>query len=186
MSTVAQSPRLWTAEEFANRPDPGYLEELVKGRIVAMPPPGLRHGYICLTVGSILRAFVDDHNLGRCFSNDAGTITERDPDSVRGPDLCFYSFERLPSELLPVGYAEAPPDLVVEVLSPHDRWPKVLVKVGEYLEAGVTVVVVLDPESSTVRLFRVDGSDVALGGSDELAIPDLLPEFRVQVARLFA
>jgi Uma2 family endonuclease len=44
MATVTE---LLTAAEFGSRPDPGYPEELVQGRIVTMPPPTPRHGQIC-------------------------------------------------------------------------------------------------------------------------------------------
>ena len=48
MSTaIAAIPILMTAEEYAQRPDPGYPEELVRGRIVPMSQPNRRHGQIC-------------------------------------------------------------------------------------------------------------------------------------------
>jgi Uma2 family endonuclease len=48
MSTASVTvPPLLTAEQFAERPDPGYPEELVKGRVVPMPVPQPRHGEIC-------------------------------------------------------------------------------------------------------------------------------------------
>ena len=52
MSTALQP--VLTAEEFGRRPDPGYPEELVRGRIVSMSPPNPRHGQICNKVGRIL------------------------------------------------------------------------------------------------------------------------------------
>jgi hypothetical protein len=57
MSTAAQL--LYTAEEFARRPDPGYPEELVRGRIVSTPPQP-RHGQVCAKVLGILGNFADD------------------------------------------------------------------------------------------------------------------------------
>jgi len=47
---TAEMLGLMTAEEFGKRPDPGYPEELVRGRIVAMSVPDKRHGYVCLKV----------------------------------------------------------------------------------------------------------------------------------------
>jgi Uma2 family endonuclease len=186
MATAPQpaSPLL-TAQEFARRPDPGYPEELERGRIVAMPPPGFRHGRICLRVGRILGNHVDERDLGHVLSNDAGVVTERGPDSVRGPDISFYRFERLPKDSDPEGYPDVAPDLVLEVLSPHDRWPKVLVKVAEYLNLGVAVVGVLDPARRTLYLFDGDEPVRLLGEADELALPALLGDFRVKVSRFF-
>jgi Uma2 family endonuclease len=186
MSTApATVPTLLTAEEFARRPDPGYPEELVRGRIVPMSMPKPRHGEICSRVNRILGNFAEDHDLGRVLCNDTGVITERGPDTVRGADVCFYSFARVPKGPLPDRYLDTPPDLIVEVLSPHDRWPRVLAKVAEYLEAGTSAVVVLDDERRQAHVYRVDGATQVLGADAELTIPDLLGEFRVRVGRFF-
>ena len=54
MSTASlTTAALLTAEEFAQRPDPGYPEELVRGRIVPMPISRPRHGEICSRVGRV-------------------------------------------------------------------------------------------------------------------------------------
>jgi Uma2 family endonuclease len=188
MATAPQTttaPALLTAEEFARRPDPGHPEELVKGRIVAMPPPGFRHGRVCAKVTRILGNLAEERDLGHVLSNDAGVVTERGPDSVRGPDVSFYRFERLPKDARPTGYPDIPPDLVFEVLSPDDRWKKVRGKVVEYIEAGVAVVCVLDPERRTLHLYEADLPDRVLSEADELTLPVLLGEFRVAVDRFF-
>jgi Uma2 family endonuclease len=186
MSTAtATSERLLTAEEFANRPDPGYPEELVRGRIVTTPPPNARHGQVCLKAGRLLGNYADEHNLGHVLSNDAGVITEHGPDSVRGPDISFYSYAKLPKGPLPQAYPEMPPDLVVEVRSHDDRWPKVLAKVAEYLTAGVAAVIVLDPEEGAAFVYEGDEAVRILREDDELALPEILGEFRVAVKRFF-
>jgi Uma2 family endonuclease len=176
-------PVLLTAEEFARRPDPGHPEELVKGRIVAMPPPGFRHGELCAQAVFLLKSFLKESDLGRVLSNDAGVITERGPDSVRGPDVSFYRYERLPKEARPEGYPAVPPDLVLEILSPADHWPKVLAKVVEYLDAGVAAVCVIDPEQRSLHLYEGDQAVRILREADELALPALLGDFRVAVSR---
>ena len=53
---IGDRPALLTAEQFAERPDPGYPEELVKGRIVAMSVPKPRHGEICSNAVFICRS----------------------------------------------------------------------------------------------------------------------------------
>lgn len=76
-----------------------------------------------------------------------------------------------------------PPDLIIEVLSPDDRWPKVLAKVGEYLEAGVAVVGVLDPGARTMHLYEGDNPVRILAADHELALSALLDAFRVPIRR---
>jgi Uma2 family endonuclease len=127
-----------SAEQFAERPDPGYPEELVRRRIVTTPQPKPRRGEICNKAGRILGNYAEERDLGRVLSNDSGVIPERSPDTVRGADISFYSFARVPTGPLPDHYLDTPPDLVVEVLSPGDRWPNELRKVAEYVDAGVT------------------------------------------------
>ena len=176
---------LYTAEEFARCLDPGYPEELVRGRIVAMPVPGSRHGKVCFNAAYQVGRFLEDHDVGQVLTNDSGVITERGPDTVRGADVSFYSYERVPKGPLPRGYLDVAPDLVFEVLSPEDRWRKVLGKVAEYLDAGVQVVVVLDPERRMIHVFTDDEPTRILTDRDELTIPGLLGDFRVPVHRFF-
>lgn len=184
MSTVPKSPKaMMTAEEFAQRPDPGHPEELVRGRIVPMTVSDRRHGQICNKVGRILGNFAEEHDLGHVLNNDSAVVTERDPDTVRGADVPFYSYQRLPRGPLPRAYGSEMPELVVEVRSRSDRWPKVLAKVAEYLDAGVSTVLVLDDEPSRAHLFTNDGNEV-LGPDDELTFPGILPGFAVAVRRL--
>jgi Uma2 family endonuclease len=179
------TPALLTAEEFARRPDPGYPEELVRGRVVAITMPKPRHGEICSRVVRILGDCAEQRDLGRVLSNDTGVITERGPDTVRGADICFYSFTRVPKGPLPDRYLDVAPDLVVEVLSPTDRWPKVLAKVAEYLDAGTMIVLVLDDQRRVAHLYQADATTRILGADDELAIPELLGDFRVRIGRFF-
>lgn len=173
MATTA-APRLLTAEEFADRPDSGRPEELVRGRIAPMTPPDRRHGYVCLKVGRVLADFVETHDLGRVLSDDSVVITERPPDTVRGADVCYYSFARLPRGRLAQGYGPEVPELVVEVRSPGDRWGAIQAKVGEYLRAGVLAVLVIDPDAESAHLFRADAPPRAVAGEDELTLPGIL------------
>jgi len=92
--TIAASPTplLLTAEEFAEQPDDGRFLEPVRGRILEKERPKPAHGYYCANISGILRDFVRAHDLGRIVSNDSGVVTERGPDTVRGPGVAFYSY----------------------------------------------------------------------------------------------
>lgn len=182
---MAIAEALMTAVEFGRRPDPGHPEELVRGRIVPMPSPDRRHGYVCNKAGRIFGNFAEERDLGRVLSNDSGVITERDPDTVRGADVAFYSYARLPKGPLKSGYGPEVPELVIEVRSKSDRWRDVHEKVAEYLKAGVSVVVVLDPEPRTAHLFAADEPPRRLEADDELTLPGLLDGFAARVGRFF-
>ena len=186
MTTPSTAKKLMTAEEFAEMPQPkdGSKQELIRGVIVAMPPPGGRHGYCCSRTDRRLGNFVEDNRLGFVLCNDAGFISERDPDTVRGPDISFWSLERLPE--LPDGYIPIPPDLAIEVVSPSDHFTRVQAKVREYLNKGVRMVWVIDPEDRSVSVYRALDRVVILTETGVLSGEDVVPGFTCRVADLFA
>jgi Uma2 family endonuclease len=182
---MATALTLLTAEQFLELPDNGQPSELVRGEVIYMPPPGFPHGVVCSNVVRIVGRFLDDHDIGTLTSNDAGVVTERGPDTVRGADAAFYSYQRIPKGARPSGYPKVAPNVTFEVLSPSQRWPKVLAKVGEYLDADVKAVCVLDPDNQTAHVYRADRAPEVFQRDDELLLPEISPEFRVPVKRFF-
>jgi Uma2 family endonuclease len=185
MVTVAQ--KLITAEEFAEMPDPvdGSKEELVRGVIVTMPPPGFRHGATQVRVTSILDQFARPRKLGR-VTVETGVITERDPDTVRGPDVSYWSAERLPLDQEPQGYPDVPADLCVEVLSSAKAMRRVREKIREYFTRGVLMVWIVDPEERTVTVYRSPDEARLFHESATLTGDDVLPGFACPVSELFS
>lgn len=177
-------PTLLTAEEFA-RQYAGRRAELVKGVVVELPMAFPKHGKVCGRVAKHLMIFVDDHDLGHVMINDSFVRITENPSTVRGPDVSFYSYERLPRGEVPGGLLPAVPDLVFEVRSPTDTWTKAFAKVIEYLEAGVRVVVLIDPDTATASVYRPDELQQIHDNGDELTLPDVLPGFAVPVRKFF-
>jgi Uma2 family endonuclease len=183
---MSTATALLTAEEFLTLTDDGPPRELVRGRIVTMNVPNFEHGILCGRCSYLLQRYLEQHNIGQVTTNDAGVITERNPDSVRGPDVAFFSYQRVPRERGRLkGYPPEPPEIAFEVLSPSDEWKDVLTKVAEYLKAGVLVVCVVDPGEDEVRLYFPDRRDETLTGDAEIAFPAILPGFSLKVADLF-
>jgi Uma2 family endonuclease len=180
---MATVETLLTAEEYRLLPDNGHPTELVRGRIVNLNIPTPRHGYHCNTIGRLLGNFVEENDLGRVMNNDSAVVTEHGPDTVRGPDVSFYSYSRLPKGPLPEGYVDVAPEVVFEVRSPTDRWKKIFAKVAEYLNADVLVVCVLDPQTETLTVYQADELPHVLTADEELALPAPLEGFRVTVRR---
>jgi len=176
--------KLITAEEFARMPNPpdGSRQELVRGRIETMPPPGGRHGFCCSKMDRRVGGFIEQHGLGSVFANDTGFITGQGPDTVRGADVSFWSKERLPE--IPEGYIDVAPDLAIEVLSPHDRFARLQLKVNEYLTKGVRLIWIVDPEDRSVTVYRPNQQPAILFENDTLAGEDVLPGFSCLVAEL--
>ena len=183
MSTV-QRP-LVTIAEFERMPDPpdGPRLELVRGEVEVMPPPKGKHGICCSRIAWRLMSHVTPGNLGWVTTNDTGVVLERGPDTVRGPDVAYWSIARQPEE--PDAYFEIPPDIAVEVLSPDDRRGPVRAKIKEYLFYGVPLVWLVDPELRTVTVYAGRMRGTELDEDDTLDGGEVLPGFTCKVADLF-
>lgn len=130
--------------------------------------------------------FAKPRALGEAWVGDIGFWLEHDPDTVRVPDVAFIRQERLRAVGDAVGFWPEVPDLVVEVISPTDRYTDVDDKVAEWLAAGVLTVLVVNPRRQTVREFRADGSDRLFRITDTLDGGEVLPGWQMPVSELFA
>ena len=182
---MATVDALLTAEQYQALPDNGQPTELVRGRIVPMNVPYPRHGQICAALVYLLRHYLEGDDRGHVVSNDAGVVTERNPDTVRGADIAFYSYARVPKGPFPRGYLAVAPEVAFEVLSPFDRLPPVLAKVVEYLDAGVLAVCILDEQTRTLTVYRHDQPPQVLSADQEFALPEFLSGFGVLVRQFF-
>jgi Uma2 family endonuclease len=185
MPTAAAQDCL-TAEEFFALPEPadGSRQELVRGKVETVPNPGLEHGEVTGNAYIQLKTFASLHKLGRVFV-ESGTLVDRNPDTVRGPDVSFYSKERLPLDLRVIAYHDQPPDLCVEVVTPSNTRRKLRDKVKEYFFAGVRAVWLIDPEDRSVTVFTEPLEGRVLSEGKILDGGDVLPGFACPVADLF-
>ena len=174
---------LMTAAELLQTPGLGRCE-LIHGELISMTPAGFEHGRIAAEIGWALKEYVKRRPLGTVTGAETGFQIGRDPDTVRAPDAAFICADRVPPTPVRGVFPEAP-DLAVEVVSPGDRASEVAAKVRDWLAAGCRMVWVIDPETTTVTVYRGRDQIAILGSSDALVGDDVLPGFSVQVGSLF-
>jgi Uma2 family endonuclease len=187
MATATTRPM--TADEFfawANRPENrGHCWELDEGEVVEMPPPGEIHGILCSFIAHLLWGYVFERGKGAVAGNDTGLLVKKRPGTVRGPDIMLFD-ENRPLHKLSRKFSERIPRLIVEVLSPSDKMPKVNRRISQYLKRGVPLVWLVDPETRTVTVYR-HGKDFEVVREHEVVTgEDVLPKLRYRVADLFA
>jgi Uma2 family endonuclease len=186
MSTVTTTRM--TVEEFyewVHRPEnANKWFELVRGEVIELPAPTKPHGAICMNVGRIVSTYTFQLGKGYVTSNDSGVLLERDPDTVRGPDVAYYEDADHFVDLHPK-YGEHPPLLAVEVLSPYDRADSLIEKINVYLRTGVRLVWVVNPATRSVTIYQPDRPLVRLDESQELTGDPILPGFRCRVVDFF-
>lgn len=175
---------LVSADEFLRLHEHDSGVELVNGVITRLPMPGLQHGEVCWNAGFIIGGFVKQHKLGRMFGNDSFVRTT--PTGVRGADVMFISYTTLPANVpTPVGAITPPLELVVEVRSPTDSFADLDDKADEYLRAGVRVVLVLDPETESAGVCRLNELLQRFHNGDMVTLPEVSPAFAVPASRFF-
>ena len=187
MSTIVER-RTFTADDLLTMPE-GKHFELVYGEFVEKDV-GWESEWIGTNLIAILWTYCRQHggwvngsSAGyRCF----GESIPDDPDRVRKPDVSYIAPGRIAAGRLPTGHCEVVPDLVIEVNSPNDRYSAVEAKVDEYLQAGVRLVWVIDPQTESVRVHRLNGTVRDLGRDDEHDGEDVAPGFHCAVRELFA
>ena len=177
--------KLLTADDLLRLYGEGVRGELIRGVLHETMPTGLEHGEIAVNLSAELRNFVKPRRLGRLVTSDVGVWLERDPDTVREPDIAYFSAEKLSPSVRFTGYAEVPPDLVVEIVSPSDSPREVNDKAWMWLSYGVRLVWVVQPDTRTVDVYRPGRAVVTLDEHETLDGMDVLPGFTCAVREVF-
>ena len=176
---------LLTADDLLRLSADGVRGELIRGALSETMPAGLRHGQIAGRLTVRLGSFIESRNLGVYAASDSGVWLERDPDTVREPDVAFFSSEKSPPDERVTGYAEVAPDLVVEIVSPTDRLSAVNDKALMWLRYGARLVWVVRPEERLIDVHRDGHPVVTLDESAAIDGHDVLPGFSCAVREVF-
>jgi Uma2 family endonuclease len=173
-----------TAEDLLALPDNDKQYELVEGVLFEMSPSSRPHSRDGLRIATRLSSFVEDHNLGEVHGADGGFILRRHPDTVRSPDVAFVRKERL-AEIDDEGFLPLAPDLTIEVVSPSNTVNEMSRKVQEYLEAGTSIVWVVEPLRRQVAVHTQDPIVRIYRDGDTLDGGDVIPGFTLSVTYIF-
>ena len=184
MTTPTDTKRL-TANDLLRLYGEGVRGELIRGELCQTMPTGQEHGEIVVNLVALLRMFVKSRKLGRLTASDAGVWLERDPDTVREPDIAYFSAEKIPSGVRITGYAEVVPDLVMEVVSTNNSLREVNDKALMWLSYGVSLVWAVNPDSRSVDVYPAGRAASTLTESDTLDGLDALPGFTCAVSEVF-
>lgn len=185
------SGRFFTASDLSALPDDGWLYELVMGRLVRMPPPKARHGYLEARLGSALYTYVEQQGLGHVYVGETGfdvTLPGEAVETVLGADIAFLRAERVPlDEAEDELYFGGAPDLAVEVVSPSQYRPEMNAKAWQWLQRGTRLAWVVWPIRREVDVWTPgQEAPVTLSTAEILDGREVIPGFNDALADLFA
>lgn len=168
-------------EQFAALPDNADKRlEWIGGEIVEVVSNNTP-SEIAARIMVLLGLFVLSNKLGRLMGADGGYMVQGERYI---PDVSFISFKKQPQRSTHTWNLNAP-DLAVEVVSPSDNIPLLMIKVANYLAAG-TLVWVVYPDERTVHVFAPGDNPRILHESDTLDGGQVLPGLKLAVEDVFA
>lgn len=180
---------LMTAEEFLRLPDDGIERELIDGEVRerGMTVRNRWHSFVQIQIGYALETWrrAQKPPRGTVHGGEVGSVLFRNPDTIVGIDVAYFSPEVTERESHWTTLLDGPPVLAVEILSPSDLQEDIVDKVRKYLLAGVALVWVVDPNFETVTVYRNDIGPQLFNNEQELAGEPFLPGLRIPVASFF-
>lgn len=168
----------------ANNPDTKF-ERNANGEIIVMPPTGGETGR---RNASLIGRFIiwnEQAKLGQVF--DSSTGYKLPNGANRSPDVSWIKQERWDSltseqreKFIPLA-----PDFALELMSPSDSLVDVRVKMREYIDNGVELGWLINPEAKQVEIYRL-GKDVELLDSPQsISGENILSGFILDLTDIF-
>jgi Uma2 family endonuclease len=159
------------------------LERTAEGELIIMPPTGWESGNRNARLTQRVGNWADADGTGLAFDSSTGFILPNGAN--RSPDAAWVRRERIealnpnPDRFLPLA-----PDFVVELRSASDSLTTTRNKMQEYIDNGVRLGWLIDPQNQRVEIYR-QGRDIdILQSPTSLLGEDVLPGFVLDLERI--
>src|SRR4028118_2360486 len=159
------------------------LERTAEGELVIMPPTGWGSGNRNSRLTQRLGNWADTNGMGLAFDSSTGFKLPNGAD--RSPDASWVRRERLeslnpdPAKFLPMA-----PDFVAQLRSATDNLEKLQQKMQEYVDNGVRLGWLIDPQNQRVEIYRLGQDFEVLQSPTSLSGEDILPGFVLELTQI--
>jgi Uma2 family endonuclease len=161
------------------------LERTANGELIIMPPTGWETGNRNSRLTQRLGNWTDADGTGLAFDSSTGFTLPNGAD--KSPDAAWVSRVRLeainpdPYRFLPLA-----PDFVVELRSATDKLETLQQKMREYIDNGVRLAWLIDPQNQRVEIYRPRQEVEILRLPNNLSGEDVLPGFVLNLAQILS
>lgn len=167
-----------------NNPDIRF-ERTASGELVVMSPVGGEGGKREADITFELVRWNRQSNLGVVFSPSSGFKLPNGAE--RSPDAAWVKQERWDALTLEQKRKFPPiaPDFVIELRSETDDLDILQTKMKEYMDNGVVLGWLINPQNRQAEIYRQGQSVEILDSPMYLSGEDVLPEFILELNRIF-
>lgn len=161
------------------------LEQTAEGELIIMPPTGWKSGNRNSRLTQRLGNWTDADGTGVAFDSSTGYILPNG--AKRSPDASWVSRERLealnpdPTRFLPMA-----PDFAVELRSVNDELKTVQKKMQEYINNGVRLGWLIDPQNQRVEIYRIGQEIEVLQSATNLSGEDVCSGFILDLNQILS
>jgi Uma2 family endonuclease len=157
------------------------IERSAKGVLIFMSPVGGDSGNREMELGTDLSIWNRQTKLGKVFSSS--TVFRLPGGGDRSPDAAWVELSRWQT-LAPEQRQKFPPiapDFVIELRSRTDSLPMLHEKMQEYMDSGVKLGWLFNPQDQQVEIYRQGQAKVIFSLPTQLSGEDILPGFSLEV-----
>ena len=175
-------------EQFENvcRKHPDLQFELsAKGELIIMPPTLPDTGWKNSRLITRTDIWSLETKNGIVF--DSSTIFTLENGAKRSPDVAWITLEKWNSfsDSEKKKVSKITPDFVIELRSSTDSVKTLQAKMREYIENGVRLGWLIDPDHKKVHIYRANGEFEVLQNPEMLDGEDVLVGFKLDVQEIF-
>lgn len=158
------------------------LEQTAQGELVIMPPVGAISGNRESDLNADVVIWNRQTKLGKVFSSSTVFILPNG--GKRSPDVAWIANDRWETLTLEEQEKFAPicPDFVIELRSRSDSLTQLQEKMQEYLDAGLKLGWLIDPQNQQVQIYRPNQPIETVQLPTTLSGETVLPGFTLELA----
>jgi Uma2 family endonuclease len=109
------------------------------------------------------------------------------PNSIRSPDVAWVKQEQLDAiQPIPEGFLPIAPDFAIELRSSSDSLRDLREKMKEYMDNGVRLGWLINPQDKEVEIYRAGKEAEVLRSVNELSGEEVLPGVMLELKELWA
>lgn len=162
------------------------FETTPQGRLIIMSPTGSLTGELNADLIFQIQLWNRTCKMGTVF--DSSTGFKLSNGATKSPDVSWIKLERW--QAIPKAqqrkFAPIDPDFVIELMSPTDDLGELHQKMSEYMNCGVKLGWLINPDDKQVEIYRGRQGKEVLDNPQSISGEDILPDLTVDLKEIFS